>query len=42
MSNNYSAFKSSKFADESIKQLLRAGTIKEFLTKTMVTNPLSV
>ena len=33
-SNNYSALKNSEFADESSKDTLRAGTMKESLAKT--------
>lgn len=33
-SNNYSALKNSEFADESSKDMLRAGTMKESLAKT--------
>ena len=33
-SHNYSHFKNSSFADQSIKKILRASTIKEYLTKT--------
>ena len=40
--NNFSALKNSKFAGESIKEMVRAGTVKEYLTKPKVLNPLSV
>ena len=32
-SHNYSHFKNSSFADQSNKKILRASTIKEYLTK---------
>ena len=41
-SNSYSALKNSELADNSIKQMLRAGTIKQSLTKPKVINPISV
>ena len=41
-SNNYLAFKNSEFADESIKEMLRAGTMKVSLTKPKVIDLLSV
>ena len=40
--NNSLALKISEFVDDSIKEMLRAGTIKECLTKPKVLNPLSV
>ena len=40
--NNSSAFKNLEFVDESIKEMLRADTVKECLTKRKVLNPLSV
>ena len=40
--NNSSALKNSEFIEESIKEMLRAGTVKECLTKPKVLNPLSV
>ena len=40
--NNFSAFKNSEFVDESIKEMLRAGSVKECLIKLKVLNPLSV
>ena len=39
---NYSAPKNSEFVEESINEMLRSGTIKEFLTKSNIINPLSV
>ena len=42
LKNNSSAFKNSEFVKGSIKEMLRAGTIKECLTKPKVLNPLSV
>ena len=39
--NNSSARKNSGFVDESIKKMLRAGTVKECLTKPKLLNPLS-
>ena len=39
--NNSSALKISESLEESIKETLRAGTVKEFLTKPKVLNPLS-
>ena len=39
--NNSSALKNSESVEESIKETLRAGTVKEFLTKPKVLNPLS-
>ena len=40
--NNSSALKNSEFLEESIQEMLRAGTVKECLTKPKVLNPLSV
>ena len=40
--NNSSALKNSEFIEESINEMLRAGTVKECLTKPKVLNPLSV
>ena len=40
--NNSSALKISEFVDESIKEMFRAGTIKECLIKPKVLNPLPV
>ena len=40
--NNSSALKNSEFIEESIKEMLRASTVKECLTKPKVLNPLSV
>ena len=40
--NIYSTLKNSEFVEESIKEMLRAGTVKECLTKPKVLNPLSV
>ena len=40
--NNSSALKNSEFVDESVKEMLRAGTIKECLIKPKVLNPLSL
>ena len=40
--NTSSAHKNSEFAEESIKGMLRAGTVKECLTKPKVLNTLSV
>ena len=40
--NSSSALKNSEFIEESIKEMLRAGTVKECLTKPKVLNPLSV
>ena len=40
--NTSSALKNSEFVEESIKGMLRAGTVKECLTKPKILNPLSV
>ena len=40
--NTSSALKNSEFVEESIKGMLRAGTVKECLTKPKVLNTLSV
>ena len=40
--NNSSSLKTSEFIEESIKEMCRAGTAKECLTKPKVLNPLSV
>ena len=40
--NNFLALKTSEFLDESIKEMLKAGTVKECLIKPKVLNPLSV
>ena len=40
--NNSSALKNSEFIEESTKEILRADTVKEGLTKPKVLNPLSV
>ena len=42
LKNNSSALKNSEFLVESIKKMLRGGTVKECLTKPKVLNPLSV
>ena len=40
--NNSAALKNSEYVDESVKEMLRAGTVKECLTKPKVLNPLLV
>ena len=40
--NNFSALKNSEFVQKSIKEMLRAGIVKECLTKPKVSNRLSV